>query len=230
MSNDKSEVPSSLSWSLDKWDKKYKEGDYNWHEPDVNSWLRTHKSRFKEKGTILFPMCGKTVDMKYMSDEGYKVVGVEYSKQAVEEFFAENKIEFSKTKNADFDTYESEDGRITIHNGDFFRVTRELVGIIDGVWDRAALVAVNPEDRRRYADTITGLMDETTVYLVSSVSYDQSKLEGGQGLSVPAQMIRGLYGTKCDIELIYDVTNETFKRMYDVDWFLESLYCLKFKS
>ena len=229
MNDDKSQVPSSLCWSLDEWDKKYEEGNYNWHEPDVNGWLRTHKARYKEKGTILFPLCGKTVDMKYLIDEGYKVVGVEYSKLAVEEFFAENDIEFSKTKNVDFDSYKSEDGRITIHNGDFFRANRELVGRIDGVWDRAALVAVNPEDRRRYADTITGLMDETTVYLVSSVSYDQSQLGGGRGFSVPAQMIRGLYGSTCDIELLCDVTNETFKRVYDVDWFLESLYCLRLK-
>ena len=148
MSNNKKEVPLS-SLDLEYWDIRWENNQAGWHKTEVHNLLALHKKSYRENGTIFFPMCGKAVDMKYMSDEGYNVVGVEYSKQPVEEFFSENDIKFVVSKNGVYDTYKSEDGKITIHCGDFFQAKPETIGKIDGIWDRGALVAMNPDDRSK---------------------------------------------------------------------------------
>ena len=167
--------------------------------------------------------------MKYMCDEGYTVVGIEYSRQPVEEFFKENNIKFAKSKNGDYDAYKSDDGKITIYAGDFFQAKPELVGKIDGIWDRGALVAMNPSDMRKYAETILNLMNKDTVYFIAATSYDQSGF-GGPPFSVPMETVEELYGSTFKIEKIYEDTKETYKKWYKLEWFLYSLYFLKFKN
>jgi len=224
----KTEVPLN-SLDLNYWDKRWEDGKTGWHRTEVNDLLVMYNSRIKENGTVLFPMCGKTVDMKFMCDEGYTVVGIEYSKQPVEEFFSENDIKFEKSKNGDYDTYKSDDGKITIYAGDFFQAKPELVGKIDGIWDRGALVAMNPSDRRKYADTIINLMNKDTVYLIAGLSYDQS-CHGGPPFSVPMETVEELYGSTCEIDLIFEAPNEFSRKKFKLDWWLDSLYHLNFKK
>ena len=228
MSNNKKEVPLS-SLDLEYWDKRWENNQAGWHKTEVHNLLALHKKSYREKGTIFFPMCGKAVDMKYMSDEGYNVVGIEYSKQPVEEFFSENDIKFVVSKNGAYDTYKSEDGKITIHCGDFFQAKAEIVGKIDGIWDRGALVAMNPSDRTKYAATILNLMNKDTVYLIAGLSYDQN-YHGGPPFSVPMETVEELYRSTCNIEKLYEATNENYMQKFSLDWFKDALYCLKFKN
>ena len=217
------------SLDLEYWDKRWENNQAGWHKTEVHSLLALHKKSYKEKGTVFFPMCGKAVDMKYMCDEGYNVVGIEYSKQPVEEFFNENDIKFVKGSNSVYETYKSDDGKITIHCGDFFKAKSEVVGKIDGIWDRGALVAMNPCDRSKYKETILNLMDKDTVYLIAALSYDQN-YHGGPPFSVPMETVEELYRSTCDIEKLYEATNENYKEKFSLDWFKDALYCLKFKN
>ena len=191
--------------------------------------LVMYHGHYKEEGTVLFPMCGKSVDMKYMHDGGFNVVGVEYSKQPVEEFFSENDIKFVVSKNGAYDTYKSEDGKITIHCGDFFQVKPEIVGKIDGIWDRGALVAMNPSDRSKYSATILNLMDKDTVYLIAGLSYDQN-CHGGPPFSVPMETVEELYGSTCEIEILLEAPNESSMKKFKLDWWLDTLYKLNLKK
>ena len=164
--------------------------------------------------------------VKYQRGEG---CGIEYSRQPVEKFFNENDIKFAKRQNGDYDTYKSDDGKITIYAGDFFQAKPELVGKIDGIWDRGALVAMNPSDRRKYADTIINLMNKDTVYLIAGLSYDQS-CHGGPPFSVPMETVEELYGSTCEIDLIFEAPNEFSRKKFKLDWWLDSLYHLNFKK
>ena len=226
---DNNTTESGNGWTLKEWVEKWENGEVDWHHTEVNELLKTHEKRFKEKGRILFPWCSKTVDMKYLRDRGFTVIGIEYNEKLVEQFFRDNDLEFDKFENGHFRTYESVDGGITIHAGDFLRATPELVGRIDGVWDKAALVAVGPRDRRRYADRLVGMMNPDTVHLVVCVSYDQSKRQG-PGFSVPMETVVGLYGSECHVERVCEATNDHWMEYYGLDWFLEAVYCLKLKS
>ena len=224
----KTEVPLN-SLDLDYWDKRWQDGKTGWHKTEANDMLVMYHGHYKEEGTVLFPMCGKSVDMKYMHDGGFNVVGVEYSKQPVEEFFSENDIKFVVSKNGAYDTYKSEDGKITIHCGDFFQVKPEIVGKIDGIWDRGALVAMNPSDRSKYSATILNLMDKDTVYLIAGLSYDQ-KCHGGPPFSVPMETVEELYGSTCEIETLLEAPNEYSMKKFKLDWWLDTLYKLNLKE
>ena len=188
-----------------------------------------YHGHYREEGTVLFPMCGKTVDMKYLYEGGFNVVGVEYSKQPVEEFFSENDIKFVKNKNGPYETYKSEDGKITIHCGDFFQAKAEIVGKIDGIWDRGALVAMNPSDRSKYTAIILSLMDKDTVYLIAGLSYDQN-CHGGPPFSVPTETVEELYGSTCEIETLLEAPNESSMKRFKLDWWLDTLYKLNLKK
>ena len=115
---------------------------------------------------------------------------------------------------------------IRILNGNFFDVSPEIVGDVDGVWDRGSLIALNPCQRSEYGKVMLGLMNSNTVYLLDSLSYDQSKLEGPP-FSVPCSVVDNLYSEKCEITLLEEFDSEFCKVRYELDETLrrkESLY------
>lgn len=62
--------------------------------------LEKHISKLSENRTglkFLFPLCGKSLDMLWVSKLGHEVVGVEFVKSACEEFFTENNIKYELT-------------------------------------------------------------------------------------------------------------------------------------
>jgi len=62
-----------------------------------------------EGTTILVPLCGKTVDMMYLSQYANKVIGVELVEEGIVQFFNENNLTYWQP---DSETYIS--GNITI--------------------------------------------------------------------------------------------------------------------
>ena len=48
-----------------------------------------------EQKCVLFPLCGKTLDMKAVLDAGHRVIGVEGCQKGVEAFFQENNISYT---------------------------------------------------------------------------------------------------------------------------------------
>ena len=61
--------------------------------------------------------------------------------------------------------------------------------------DRAALVAINPEDREEYSATQVKLLKSGGHILLSTLSYDQSKMDGPPH-SVDEATVRSLYEPK----------------------------------
>ncbi len=57
-------------------------------------------SHLKIDGTpsVFVPMCGKSLDMLFLSNQGFNVVGCDISDIAATQFFAENCLTFQKSK------------------------------------------------------------------------------------------------------------------------------------
>ncbi len=83
------------------WKGKWKAGDIGFHQSEVESLLVEHFSRL-EPGTVLVPLCGKSLDMIWLKSKGWKVIGVELSSVACEAFFEENGLSFSTRAVAGF--------------------------------------------------------------------------------------------------------------------------------
>ena len=75
---------------------------------------------------VFVPMCGKAKDMKMLYDLGFTVVGIEYVKQGIDEFFSENQIARRDAPpqigTGKFPCAMSEDGRVVILHGDIFKL------------------------------------------------------------------------------------------------------------
>jgi thiopurine S-methyltransferase len=48
----------------------------------------------KEQQCVVFPLCGKTLDMTAVLDIGHRVIGIEGCQSAIETFFKENNIPY----------------------------------------------------------------------------------------------------------------------------------------
>jgi len=62
--------------------------------------------------------------------------------------------------------------------GDFFALTPELLGPIDAVYDRAALIALPVEIRPRYVAVLRAVLPAGAPALVITLEYDQHAMTG----------------------------------------------------
>jgi thiopurine S-methyltransferase len=169
--------------SLGFWEEKYWSKNLSpWHLKDVHKQLIEYeKELFPTKpARVLVPLCGKTVDLRFLYENGYEVVGVEGTELAIQEFFKEQNIEHTRSSyGSGGSMYQSTDKRLTILNTNFFTIEDpEYVGTFDAVWDRAAIVAVEPEHRVFFAAACKRLLKPIFRYLLVVTDYDQSLVQG----------------------------------------------------
>lgn len=158
------------------WAERWQEGRIGFHEGHANGLLERNVARLGEKRRVLVPLCGKSEDMAFLAAHGHTVVGVELAEEAARAFFREHALEPTKVRRGAFDVYSA--SAITILVGDFFDVTREDLGPIDALYDRAAMIALPAEMRARYAAHVRGLLDAGTPGIVITLEYEQSAIEG----------------------------------------------------
>lgn len=161
----------------DFWKQTWADGRIGFHQGVANQYLVEHAARLS--GRVLVPMCGKTEDLAYLASRGHEVIGVELVEDAVAAFFAEHQLT-PTVDNPSADTAHRayRYGAITIIAGDWFGVTREMVGAIDSIYDRAALVALPSEMRIAYLAKVRTLVPPDTHGLLVTLAYEQSKFEG----------------------------------------------------
>jgi len=162
-----------VDW-LDRW----KKGTTGWHRSDINPQLIKHINQFVETRPqkIFVPLCGASLDMKYLIDQGFHVVGVELSPLAINRFFNENKIACKVSKVEDFDFYQGKN--IDIYCGDFFKLKKDYFYDVSCVYDRAALIALNPDLQKKYARHLKEILPNSTKILLLTMFYPQNEMEG----------------------------------------------------
>ena len=173
------------------WHAKWEKSEIGFHQDDVNPLLLEHFGALSlPAGSRVFvPLCGKTRDILWLLESGYRVVGVELSRVAVDQLFAEMELQPAVSRTGTLTRFAVED--LDIYCGDIFDLTGSELGQIDAVYDRAALVALPVAMRQRYAEhlvTITGRARQ----LLVAYEYDQS-LQEGPPFAVSADEIRLLY-------------------------------------
>ncbi|HEY2675633.1 MAG TPA: thiopurine S-methyltransferase [Steroidobacteraceae bacterium] len=146
---------------------------------------------------VFVPLCGKSLDLKWLREQGCKVTGVEVSDIAVEAFFMENGIPARRRPLNGFDLYEAE--RLRLFRGDFFSLTRELLGNISVIYDRAALISWEPGTRARYVERMTALTLPGVHTLLIVVDFPQAQMQGPP-FSVTEDDVDRLYGREHSIE------------------------------
>ena len=162
-----------VDW-LDRW----KKGTTGWHRSDINPQLLENINQLAKTRPqkIFVPLCGASLDMKYLIDQGFHVVGVELSSIAIDRFFNENKIEHKVSKVEDFVLYQGKN--IEIYCGDFFRLNKNYLYDVSCIYDRAALIALNPDLQKKYVRHLKDILPNSSKILLLTMFYPQNEMEG----------------------------------------------------
>lgn len=161
----------------DFWHRKWANNEIGFHEDAVNVLLVKHflALALEKDRRVFLPLCGKTLDIHWLLSNGYRVVGAELSKLAVEQLFAELGAEPTVSTCGLIQRYSTRD--LDVFVGDIFDVSGQLLGPVDAIYDRAALVALPEEMRGRYTAHLTEITDKAPQLLIC-FEYDQSLMEG----------------------------------------------------
>lgn len=178
---------------LSYWRSKWRKGNIGFHMENGYPGLAKHWNSldFNDHSAVLVPLCGKSKDLIWLSEHCQKVVGVEISELAVEQFLDENSLRAKTSFFADFKIYQTKN--IELWNGDFFKLPKKNLPTFDLVYDRAALVALPPDMRQRYAAKILNLISTNTQILLHHFEYQQREM-AGPPFSVSVDEINKLYG------------------------------------
>ncbi len=173
----------------DFWLEKWEKNQLAFHEGAPNTLLTAHFGELEVPagGTVFVPLCGKSHDMLWLRAQGYRVVGAELSRLAVEQFFAENGLTPTITKAGWFERFESEG--IAILLGDLFELDDATLGPVDAIYDRAALVALPEAMRKRYAAYLIALTNTAPQFLVT-FEYDQAIMPGPPHSVTEAEVLK----------------------------------------
>lgn len=186
---------------LEHWHERWRRNDIGFHQDTVNPYLARYwpSLGLVPSDPVFVPLCGKSRDMGWLHNQGHPVVGVEISPIAVKDFFAEHGIQPQPVGAAPFEGWVG-DG-IKILCGDFFDLTPEHVAGVRGVYDRASLIALPVEDRRRYADHLVKLVHPRVQVLLVTLDYLRGEMTGPP-FAVGEQEVRGLYEQYFNIQLL----------------------------
>ena len=87
------------------WLEYWENNETNWHSDVVTQELEEYLGLLKlEPGDkVFFPLCGKSLDMTYILNQGFSVIGVELSEIGIKQFFHENGLDFIISQVGKFD-------------------------------------------------------------------------------------------------------------------------------
>ncbi|WP_221794264.1 thiopurine S-methyltransferase [Oceanobacter mangrovi] len=171
------------------------------HQPLVNPLLVKHwpAQGLRPNSRILVPLCGKSLDMIWLAQQGHKVVGIELSPLAVKAFFRENNLQVRKMHSGNFTCWKS--ANITIWCGDFFSLQKQQLGPVDCVLDRAALTALPESIRAQYVQQLRALIDPQVEIFLLTVE-DVTKHSGVLKTAIDDELIQ-LFSRHFDIRLTH---------------------------
>lgn len=185
----------------DFWLERWHLDQLGWHLDGTNSLLEKHWPALGiTRGAAVFvPLCGKSLDMRYLESLGHAVTGIELSEKAIQAYFEEGGETAVRTEQFYLIRYQGP--RTTIYCGDFFDISAPDILGVRAVYDRGALVALPPSLREQYVDHMLRIIPEHAHILLISLEYDQT-LVNGPPHSVTEAEIQALYGGRCRIECL----------------------------
>lgn len=214
------------------WLTRWQDGRTNFHQTRVTPLLQKYWPTLElpSGSTVLVPLCGKSRDMVWLAEQGFRVVGVELSQLAVEQFFAENALHPKVHQSAHARHYVTE--RIEIICGDIFKVDAAVLAACTGVYDRGALVALPPAMRKAYVHDVYGQLSRDYQGILITLDYAQEQM-AGPPFSVPDSEVQTLYAPHSDA-LVIDRRDILDKEPKFIERGLSALmtvvYCLRGKA
>lgn len=208
------------------WHQRWQENRIGFHQLQPSPFLIQYFNTLKlaSNARIFVPLSGKTLDISWLIQQGYRVVAIELSQIAVvaliEQLFEDFKFDFEISEKNNLIHYAHP--QIDIFVGDFFDLAYKQLGHVDAIYDRAALVALPADMRNHYTQHLMHITHTAPQFLVS-YEYNQAQFSGPP-FSVDSEEIQQLYGDSYHLQLLAHLAHsEQFKRTHAQDkiWYLQ---------
>ncbi len=177
------------------WHGIWRDGRLGFDQPSPNRFLveELPARGLDEGGRVFVPLCGKSIDMGWIAEQGYRVLGVEVDEGAVRRFFAERDDKPTITTESWGARYSA--GSIEILVADIFDLSSRDVGPIDLWYDRAALIALPAPTRRWYLAHVFDLIGPICPGLLVTMLHDGPD-GSGPPFSVESDEVIDLSGSR----------------------------------
>lgn len=193
------------------WLDLWQQDKTNFHRDVVNADLIKYWLALKlpAAASVLVPLCGKSLDMLWLAEQGFQVTGIELSEKAVLQFAEENHLSMTKkVYNQGFVYFNS---AISIWVADFFSLPFSSIKQVDAIYDRAALIALPEKLRTNYVQRCLKWLKPGGKILLKTMHYDQTQMRGPP-FSVSAKEVNKLYNNCQSVLCLSEATHEVDPR------------------
>lgn len=192
---------------IDFWLERWNNNQTGFHQQLVNPYLvyfygeKGPPVEQREKLKVFVPLCGKSKDMLWLAQNGYKVFGVECSERAVKDFFEENALSYKHAHKDEHALYQSSNlpSEIEIYQGDFFSLQPDVLDDVTDIFDRASLIALPPEMRQQYVEKMIELQKPGVRTLLVTLTFDPDEMNGPP-FSVTEEEVNALYSENFSVQ------------------------------
>ena len=187
----------------DFWHQRWAKQETGFHEGQPNALLVRHANRLALQAgqRVFLPLCGKTRDIAWFLAQGLNVAGAELSELAIQQLFAELKIQPRLTPAGSLLRYHA--SGIDMFVGDIFAMSADQLGPVDAIYDRAALVALPEAMRDRYTAHLRQITRNAQQLLIT-FEYDQ-RLQPGPPFCISCDEVQHHYAQHYQPELLESI-------------------------
>jgi len=211
------------------WLEFWENNEINWHSDVVTQELEEYLGLLKlEPGDkVFFPLCGKSLDMIYLLNQGFSIIGVELSDIGNKQFFHDNSLVYIISSVGEFDLYSA--NNIEIYCGDFFSLTSKHLYGVKAVFDRKSLIALDRNLRQKYVKHLNDIISLGVRILLLTLHYPQHQMSGPP-FSVDKSEVESLFSMAFkyqELKSFEDIENESKLVRVGVDYIENAAYCLQ---
>ncbi|MBC7479288.1 MAG: thiopurine S-methyltransferase [Pseudorhodobacter sp.] len=190
------------------WLDRWQQGRTGWQQGEPGPFLVQNFATLAlpPKARVFVPLCGATPDIGWLRAQGYAVVGAELSGLAIDKVFDALDVTPQVMTLGPLQRHSAPG--IDLFQGDIFDLTPQMLGPVDAVHDRAALFALPPDTRRRYAAHLVTLT-ATAPQLLTCLDYTAPP-DQGPPFSVPPDEVARLYAQHYRITLLAEEATQVF--------------------
>lgn len=203
-----------------EWLDRWREGRIGFHRHEVHPALVHHWAPLGVRpGTkVLVPLCGKSLDMRWLARHDHPVLGIELAPEAIEQFVAEGVGDVTRYQQGPFSICRQ--GNVELWCGDFFHFHIDQAAEIGAFYDRAALIALPPATRQRYAFHLAQLVLPGVRGLLITLARAPGDETVGPPYHVSAEEVRELFEPNFQVTHLEDGEPEVASGFRESIWAL----------
>ena len=157
------------------WRQRWIDDRIGFHQEEINPYLTPHWPQLPEGQRILVPLCGKSLDLRFLATFG-TVTGVELSEIAIGDFFTEWGVAAEHQELHGVPCTSSKN--VALLQGDFFALPSPFYRRFTHAFDRAAMIALPPELHPAYMTQLARLLGPGGTVLSVTIEYPDGEISG----------------------------------------------------